>query len=605
MSAIKWNYLNAKSVYIYPSANADDGGDVNSEYNVSGIVNHLIQKNFVVRKNKDEEPLKVEYTESQSKPAICINPGGAVLDGYYLDLSPLKDQRYVVEKAFVALTNPEEYLNKYKVIYQKWYNPDGTKKKFKRGDEPKEELPLIHLIVKLLKDVTGNLRGDLLQRNSSGTRTLICKGVAWSFVTDEELSELDIPYLELAKIRVDGYSSAAGNFVFTPDSVINSSDKYSYIDINSVFTEEDGKTLDEVINDRLSQTLKDLDSISHIKPEDESNPEGPLYKDVELSLSDGTVKVNRYVPKEPREYDDEGNVVTILDTNFDKSYSIDEIQKRTHVASSDESTSQDTIARAVDSNDNGQGKISGVGTVGTIKSFNNNGSSKLLARADHDHDNRYIRSKTGGSEDTPQEIDTPINISKSLSSKDLSVGSLKKFNVDSDGHIHNDIIETSESSVKLNKDTTVRGVVRADQVFNAVWNDYAELYLKDNEDDIIEPGTVICKVPGSPTYTSSDYTKRKLVVGVCSDSYGHLVGGDADKTLEENLKKYIPVALAGRFYVKVAPRCTIEEGDLLKVSAFRGCVTSNDFPDQGAIVGKALESTDGSKEKILMQVMLG
>ena len=137
-------------------------------------------------------------------------------------------------------------------------------------------------------------------------------------------------------------------------------------------------------------------------------------------------------------------------------------------------------------------------------------------------------------------------------------------------------------------------------------NDYAEFFEKNNKEIDYEPGTVICKVKGEDKYAASTFSTRKLVVGVCSDSYGHILGGENLMNMEDNKKKYIPVALSGRVRVKVVPNKTISEGDLLYVSKEEGLAT-NEPPfenEHGSIIGKALEDSDGTKEKVLMMVML-
>ena len=118
------------------------------------------------------------------------------------------------------------------------------------------------------------------------------------------------------------------------------------------------------------------------------------------------------------------------------------------------------------------------------------------------------------------------------------------------------------------------------------------------------PGTVIAKVPGSSNrYSKSKSSNRRLVVGVCSDSYGHILGGEELDNMEDNNKKFIPVAMYGR--VKV--RCTgdVEEGDLLIPSeSMNGVAERGNIP--GMVIGKALESCHTNKNQectILMQVM--
>lgn len=93
----------------------------------------------------------------------------------------------------------------------------------------------------------------------------------------------------------------------------------------------------------------------------------------------------------------------------------------------------------------------------------------------------------------------------------------------------------------------VNGDIYADHVYNAVYNDYAEFFPKGEE---TEPGDVIVLDINSD---SERYIKsradNKIVVGVHSDEYAFLIGGN--KVSEsENKKMFIPVSLAGRVKVK-------------------------------------------------------
>ena len=76
--------------------------------------------------------------------------------------------------------------------------------------------------------------------------------------------------------------------------------------------------------------------------------------------------------------------------------------------------------------------------------------------------------------------------------------------------------------------------------------------------------------------------------------------------MEDNQENYIPVALAGRVYVKVVKDVVIKEGDLLQASpSQRGLASPVGTLFHGSIIGKALESSQGDKDKILIQVFLG
>lgn len=91
------------------------------------------------------------------------------------------------------------------------------------------------------------------------------------------------------------------------------------------------------------------------------------------------------------------------------------------------------------------------------------------------------------------------------------------------------------------------GVLTCTKVVNSVYNDYAELFPKGEE---TEPGDLIVLDLDSKEekYVKSNKNNTR-VVGVHSDEYAHLIGGD-NVSLEENLKNYIPVSLAGRVKVK-------------------------------------------------------
>lgn len=99
------------------------------------------------------------------------------------------------------------------------------------------------------------------------------------------------------------------------------------------------------------------------------------------------------------------------------------------------------------------------------------------------------------------------------------------------------------------------GNIYAQRVYNAVYNDYAELFPRGES---TEPGDIIAL---DISCDKEQYVKAtissKRIVGVHSDEYGHLIGGDQPPkeyrgSFEDyNIKKYIPVGLVGRCRVKV------------------------------------------------------
>lgn len=99
--------------------------------------------------------------------------------------------------------------------------------------------------------------------------------------------------------------------------------------------------------------------------------------------------------------------------------------------------------------------------------------------------------------------------------------------------------------------TIVGNTIRGNRVYNAVWNDYAELFPRGEETD---PGDIIAL----DMYNNKEqYVKangENTPVGVHTDNFAMLIGGDPpqgnEDLLHANINKYIPVSLAGRVYVK-------------------------------------------------------
>lgn len=179
-------------------------------------------------------------------------------------------------------------------------------------------------------------------------------------------------------------------------------------------------------------------------------------------------------------------------------------------------------------------------------------------------------------------------------------------NSDNQSYIYNDddkliidVTNTEEKLVKVSHDLTAK------RVFNAVYNDYAELYEKDDIEEEIVPGDVIELNPDTGKYRKCKIFQSKLVVGICSDSYGHLIGGDEDKTVKENLETYIPVGLCGRVYANTDDE-NCKPGDLV-IATDEGKVTTIQNKHFASVLGKILGKCLSTPEdgKVLIQIMLG
>ena len=110
------------------------------------------------------------------------------------------------------------------------------------------------------------------------------------------------------------------------------------------------------------------------------------------------------------------------------------------------------------------------------------------------------------------------------------------------------------------------------KVYNAVWNDYAEFFERGAD---TEPGDIVAIDLESENecYVLAD---RKLhpnmIVGVHSDTYGHLIGGEQAPNYADyaayNMPKFIPVGLSGR--VKVKCLGCVNRGDVIVLSHIPG-----------------------------------
>ena len=122
-----------------------------------------------------------------------------------------------------------------------------------------------------------------------------------------------------------------------------------------------------------------------------------------------------------------------------------------------------------------------------------------------------------------------------------------------------------------NRFDTLRKVwVEGNKVTSAVWNDYAELFERGSK---TEPGDLIALdvTADKEQYTLATKSNNR-VVGVHTDEYGFLIGGEQQPEtqdyLQYNLPRFIPVGLAGRCHVKLKGTC--KRGDYLVPSDVPG-----------------------------------
>lgn len=114
---------------------------------------------------------------------------------------------------------------------------------------------------------------------------------------------------------------------------------------------------------------------------------------------------------------------------------------------------------------------------------------------------------------------------------------------------------------------TASGDIRANKVYNAVYNDIVEFMEKADYDEVIEPGDVVYFNNEGKVTKWHEGINSTAIAGVVSseETYGYALGGAG---LEDNQK--VPIALKGRVYVKT-DNIMIEPGDIIAVDSC-GCV---------------------------------
>lgn len=142
---------------------------------------------------------------------------------------------------------------------------------------------------------------------------------------------------------------------------------------------------------------------------------------------------------------------------------------------------------------------------------------------------------------------------------------------------------------------TCRGNITGNKTYHPIYNDYAEFFPRGEE---TEPGDIIALDMNADDERYIKASRGDMVVGVHSDEYGQILGGDAPPEGADyfayNIGKFIPVGLVGRCRVKVIG--PVKKGDYI--------VPSDEYPGVGVAaadrreahnaVGFAVEDSDGN-----------
>lgn len=183
--------------------------------------------------------------------------------------------------------------------------------------------------------------------------------------------------------------------------------------------------------------------------------------------------------------------------------------------------------------------------------------------------------------------------------------------------VSGDINNPSLSGDGLNTTNHCGVTISAGRVYNSVYNDFAETYEKDDKNEIAQIGEIITLNPETGKYKVSNNFEDKCVVGVQSNSYAFLAGGNRVNNTQDIIElenEYFTVGISGKVWVRVVNEtedclnCYINPGDLLTTSNIKGKACQSKYCVQGTIIGKALSKPKYFEKydchMVLMQIML-
>lgn len=135
------------------------------------------------------------------------------------------------------------------------------------------------------------------------------------------------------------------------------------------------------------------------------------------------------------------------------------------------------------------------------------------------------------------------------------------------------------------------GYFYATRVYNAVYNDYAELF------HCVRPVSV-----GHLAYATKEGVtctgKSKTAIGIVSDCYGHLLGGEGNP----DDPNFVPIAVAGRVPLEI--KGNIEIGDMVQATKNGLGKKAHKFTNRNKIIGKVVGS-DPKGRNNYMEVLVG
>ena len=172
--------------------------------------------------------------------------------------------------------------------------------------------------------------------------------------------------------------------------------------------------------------------------------------------------------------------------------------------------------------------------------------------------------------------------------------------VNCNGSLYVQATATINGNLIAKANVDIAGDFSASRVYNAVWNDYAEFFEKGEE---TEAGDIVALDETSKTERYIKATnKSKLVVGVHSNTYGHILGGDG--SIEESEKTHIPVGISGRVYVKFIGEAVLGEAVVPSEIPGVGCLFDETKNRKEQIVGYIVEDREDTLEQRKVKILI-
>ena len=146
---------------------------------------------------------------------------------------------------------------------------------------------------------------------------------------------------------------------------------------------------------------------------------------------------------------------------------------------------------------------------------------------------------------------------------------------------------------------TNTGYLYATRVYNAVYNDYAECF--DNKElTYTEAKNKIVELDENNN-TVLAKENSNMIIGVVSDSFGHMLGG-TEEEIQEGSK--MPIGLAGVLYVDSLDRVDIKNRGKFITSGGNGLAKVLDTPISGSTVGKIIDIDEvNNRYKVIITLM--